>query len=725
MNSSDNNTDNTINEIIAKAGACIDNGDDDRALELCKSALTLHPDNPEIIHIQNGIYTLKGDRLIFQNEYKPALTFYVQSGAKKRIELVRRLYNIENLKAKARTEPENIEAWFTELDHIREAISDITADVSHRVTVAEWNRFLDRKNDELAVLGYDVARKAYREGRLQQADAVFDRILTICPGHTGALVLYGMLLLEDGRTEDAIERLYKAYQSDPNNSVDPLINALQSLIGKKESNGDYLGAAATCQRIVDILPAAEEYSELFTQIKNRQGDILMKGEAYGKAIEAYRQAGNDSQIEKAKQKIVEAELLEMEKKGQKFMREGWWEEALNLYEILIRRAVTSQSRTFWEKTLDRCREEVELGKHFEAAKMFVESKNWSKAQKTILEVINRRPVYRQNGIWASELLDRIVKENAKSTPSIPLPYLKTTHAVTAENMGEFKEKYREIIPGISRVKYSPRGDVLEVASNQGIYTLDPLTLKKVGLIKTQEPVECLAFSNDGSILAFGAHDGVIHIRRTENDNIFWKTYNKHEGKVNCLALFDSGHTLVSGGEDHSLRFWNTHEDESYMAIEEVDAISDMAVDFDRKTIVLAIGRKARIRRIPDLTLLRTLSAHERPIRKIALSPNRSVLATAGADAAIIFWDMDSGKEIVKLNGHQAGVESLAFSPDGTVLVSGGNDQTLRLWKVADGSLLYTISRFEGNISGLDFEPDGATIVSISNQSIIQLWGVYK
>src|SRR6202012_632421 len=81
---------------------------------------------------------------------------------------------------------------------------------------------------------------------------------------------------------------------------------------------------------------------------------------------------------------------------------------------------------------------------------------------------------------------------------------------------------------------------------------------------------------------------------------------------------------------------------------------------------------------------RSLVGHRGVVMSIAYSPDSKLLASAGADGTIRFWDTGGGQLLRTLSGHRGGVQKVAFSADGRRLISGGADHTVRLWDVNSG-----------------------------------------
>jgi|GEM_PF-6885735 len=77
--------------------------------------------------------------------------------------------------------------------------------------------------------------------------------------------------------------------------------------------------------------------------------------------------------------------------------------------------------------------------------------------------------------------------------------------------------------------------------------------------------------------------------------------------------------------------------------------------------------------------------HKRWVRTVTFHPTLPLLASAGGDMTICFWDIenDSEEEIeeMQLKGHTDRIWSIDFSPDGKYLASASADKTIRIWDI--------------------------------------------
>jgi WD40 repeat protein len=167
-----------------------------------------------------------------------------------------------------------------------------------------------------------------------------------------------------------------------------------------------------------------------------------------------------------------------------------------------------------------------------------------------------------------------------------------------------------------------------------------------------------------------------------------KELGRHDSYVTGLAL--SGSTLISGAYDGRLIWWN----------------------------------------IDSHSRVRTVDAHRKWIRRLALTPDGTVLATVADDMVCRLWDVESGRLIHELRGHQELTPShlssmlfaCAISPDGRHVATGDKVGHVVVWDVQSGEKKATLETPElytwdpvqrrhsiGGIRSLAFSPDGTRL----------------
>ncbi|GEM_PF-3966336 len=217
----------------------------------------------------------------------------------------------------------------------------------------------------------------------------------------------------------------------------------------------------------------------------------------------------------------------------------------------------------------------------------------------------------------------------------------------------------------------------------------PISAPTVGQLALQmsfgglsAPVNSVAFSADGHLLAAGGMDGTVRVWQ-RNDGSVFRTFQSASNLVSSVAFSPDGLYLAAGGQDEFVRLWSL--------LDETE---------------------------------QTLSGPTAAVRSVAFSPKGGLLAAASDDGVVYVWRLEEGAGPVLvslLGGHTSYVTDVAFSPDGERIAAGGEDDTLRLWNVTEGTLLATLAGHTGAVNALAFSPDGRTLASASADHTVRLW----
>src|SRR5947209_14100421 len=68
-----------------------------------------------------------------------------------------------------------------------------------------------------------------------------------------------------------------------------------------------------------------------------------------------------------------------------------------------------------------------------------------------------------------------------------------------------------------------------------------------------------------------------------------------------------------------------------------------------------------------------LAGYRGPVLSVCVSADGKRLLSASYDTTVRVWDVESGKELKRIQAHQPAAKCAAFSPDGKRIVSGGDD----------------------------------------------------
>ena len=127
------------------------------------------------------------------------------------------------------------------------------------------------------------------------------------------------------------------------------------------------------------------------------------------------------------------------------------------------------------------------------------------------------------------------------------------------------------------------------------------------------------------------------------------------------------------------------------------------------------SQTAKLWRLSDNSLLRTLTDHSNTVYSVEFSPDGTLLATTSSDGTARLWRVPDGSVVRVFQG--GGGSAVKFSSDGRLLLT-LNGGPISLWRASNGQWLHTYTN--ANASALDVASDGKHFVYGRNDGAVVL-----
>jgi WD40 repeat protein len=227
----------------------------------------------------------------------------------------------------------------------------------------------------------------------------------------------------------------------------------------------------------------------------------------------------------------------------------------------------------------------------------------------------------------------------------------------------------------------------------------------------------LAFTPDGKTLAYGAQDGTIHLLsvKTRQDRAVVKGHPLH---VSALA-YAKGQHLISGSYDWTVRRWDDigGAKPTQKTVTSGHLALAYAAAFAPDDSTLLTGGEDNTLRLWDVgaPAAREKGVLPSPQRVYAVAyfPDGQRAAAAGGNNDAQIWDLVGRRLALQLKGHKHIVSSIAVAPDGKQILTGSHDKTMRLWDTRFGKELHLFDGPTTVVNMVAFAPDGRRAAAAS------------
>ena len=236
-------------------------------------------------------------------------------------------------------------------------------------------------------------------------------------------------------------------------------------------------------------------------------------------------------------------------------------------------------------------------------------------------------------------------------------------------------------------------------------------------------VTAVAYTEDGTSIVTAGQDATIRVWNASSDTL-QRTIELDNGPATSLAL--SGSRALTGHSTGEVVLWDLERAEKIATFKRNDAEVWSVTFAGRSDRFAASSHDWKVALWDTATTagpIQVIDAHENAAQAVAYSSSArgQLLASGGADKTVKLWNLDTLDRVRTYRGHRDFVTALAFSPDGKLLASAGLDGTIRIWSTSSSRLVRRLYGHKSGVGGLAFSPMGDVLVSAGADGQVRIW----
>lgn len=235
------------------------------------------------------------------------------------------------------------------------------------------------------------------------------------------------------------------------------------------------------------------------------------------------------------------------------------------------------------------------------------------------------------------------------------------------------------------------------------------------------PVVAIALTPDGQTLVTCGQDGTIKLWDLATRKL-QGMLGSGSGAVMAVALTPDGQTLISGSHGGSIDLWQLETGERVATlVGHNQPVRSLALSPDGLTLISGgSDQKINFWHLAQRTLYHTIATHT-TIYSLAVHPRQPLLVSGGYDRTIQLWDLGTGARLQTLHWHLGAVYAIALSPNGQWLAGGGYEGTIKRWRWGEWEPHSTLTKHLRAVKALCFSPNSQLLASGGEDRLLKIW----
>ena len=254
--------------------------------------------------------------------------------------------------------------------------------------------------------------------------------------------------------------------------------------------------------------------------------------------------------------------------------------------------------------------------------------------------------------------------------------------------------------------------------NGDIIILDAITGSQMAVLSGHfQEVNCITFSSDGKSLVSGGDDSTVKLWDAQTGGVI-KNFRGHTRWVWSVSISADYTRIASGSRDRTICLWDTQTGECYCTIEQEDTAYYISFSpIDPQHIISISDNKV---------LQWVINGYQIPPiyngSFIAFSPDHTQFALLN-EKVVTVQSSDSRAIVAEFHIVDNETRCCCFSPDGR-LVAASTGDTIYVWDIAspDPHLIETLVGHTNDITSIVFSSP-SSLISVSIDNSVKIWQI--
>ncbi|CAE6498790.1 unnamed protein product [Rhizoctonia solani] len=238
------------------------------------------------------------------------------------------------------------------------------------------------------------------------------------------------------------------------------------------------------------------------------------------------------------------------------------------------------------------------------------------------------------------------------------------------------------------------------------------------LLKSVDPISCVAFSPDGTRVASCTSRGALCVWGIGSGQpVFQRSPESHLYSIESMIFSHNGAYVICGSWDYTIRVWDAYSGQmvSRPFVGHSGSVTAISVSLDGTKIISgSADGTVRVWEMQTGRLVFVLIVDTNNVRSVTFSPNHSFIVCCHGEKVQV-WDSQTGQSLLPPFSHESSVFSIAISPDSTYIAAGLDTGTIQIWNLTSGQAVSEL--FTGGwlrVDTLAYSSDGTRIISYSD-----------